>query len=52
MKKHLIIILLVIVGLFLVTNGFAQEKKKPAAEILLPNRQKVSKLMPLWWKKS
>ena len=31
MKKHLIIILLVIVGLFLVTNGFAQEKKKPAA---------------------
>ncbi len=31
MKKHLIIILLVIVGLFLVTNGFAQEKKKPVA---------------------
>ena len=31
MKKHLIIIVLVIVGLFLVTNGFAQEKKKPVA---------------------
>ena len=31
MKKHLIIILLAIVGLFLVTNGFAQEKKVPVA---------------------
>ena len=27
MKKHLIIILLAIVGLFLGMNGFAQEKK-------------------------
>ena len=31
MKKHLIIILLVVAGLFLGTNGFAQEKKKPVA---------------------
>ena len=29
MKKHLIIILLAIVGLFLGMNGFAQEKKGP-----------------------
>ena len=29
MKKHLIIILLAIVGLFLGTNGFTQEKKGP-----------------------
>ena len=52
MKKHLIIILLVIVGLFLVTNGFAQEKKNRWQEISLPKQQKVSELMPLWWRKS
>jgi sporulation protein YlmC with PRC-barrel domain len=31
MKRHLIIILLAIVGLFLGTNGFTQEKKGPGA---------------------
>jgi sporulation protein YlmC with PRC-barrel domain len=31
MRKHLIIILLAMVGLFLGTNGFAQEKKGPGA---------------------
>jgi len=31
MRRHLIIILLALVGLFLGTNGFAQEKKEPIA---------------------
>ena len=31
MRRHLIIILLTIVGLFLRTNGFTQEKKEPGA---------------------
>ncbi len=32
MRKHLIIVLLAMVGLFLGTNGFTQEKKVPGAE--------------------
>ena len=32
MKRHLIIILLAMVGLFLGTNGFTQEKKGPGVE--------------------
>ncbi len=31
MKRHLIIILLAVVGLFLGTTGFTQEKKGPVA---------------------
>ena len=50
MKRHLIIILLAMVGLFLGTNGFTQEKKGRGR--YSGRRQKVSKLMPLWWKKS
>ena len=52
MKRHLIIILLAMVGLFLGTNGFTQEKKGPEIGDQVANRQKVSELMPLWWKKS
>jgi hypothetical protein len=33
MRRHLIFILLAIVGLFLVTNGFAQVKKSRGKEI-------------------
>ena len=51
MRKHLIIILLAMVGLFLGTNGFTQEKKGPGRKDS-EQRQKVNELMPLWWKKS
>ena len=49
MRRHLIIVLLAMVGLFLGTNGFAQ-KKGPGTGDIASKRQKVSKLMPLWWK--
>ena len=52
MRRHLIIILLAMVGLFLGTNGFTQEKKGLETGEIASKRQKVSELMPLWWKKS
>jgi len=45
MKKHLIIILLAMVGLFLGTNGFAQEKKDPGAGEQRMNAFMVEKII-------
>jgi sporulation protein YlmC with PRC-barrel domain len=45
MKRHLIIILLVIVGLFLAMNGFAQEKSSKSAEGERVNAFMVEKII-------
>jgi sporulation protein YlmC with PRC-barrel domain len=45
MRRHLIIILLVMVGLFLGTNGFTQEKKGPGAEGQQINAFMVEKII-------
>ena len=45
MKRHLIIILLAMVGLFLGTNGFTQEKKGPGVENQQINAFMVEKIL-------
>jgi len=45
MRRNLIIILLAMVGLFLGTNGFTQEKKEPGAEGQLINAFMVEKII-------
>ena len=42
MKRHLIIILLAMVGLFLGTNGFTQEKKGPGVGDKAAKRRKIT----------
>jgi sporulation protein YlmC with PRC-barrel domain len=45
MRRHLIIILLAVVGLFLGTNGFTQEKKEPGTEGEQMNAFMVEKII-------